>query len=405
MNKPEGKLIISIDDVNEDTRLITHSYIEIYDKSPLKGLARKYVPKAGDRIYIYPDSNIPRFKLKRFCDAHKVFIAKAKETANVFFMDPKTANLSSTFYRTERNAYLMNKDYFTNYIKKATTVNDPRYSKLLMELAASPQEIVHLGAYYSLMNKGLNKYKLDIVCEDDLAQDDDGNVDLTLVNCEQIRELYLIHTDEQKTNFAFLEGKDFYHPDALLALLNEGSVLDKEMYEGVMNLFGGTDPNDHKIAMEAMANCDYQKSAVYLLMTFYHHRDRIHNCDTKHHVNFKSFLNFFDLKTGNGIMIDDIIDRLKDKRLLDSSNLAIVMREAKKIIKENIEGQTDYFMFTEIAPIEEIRKEVEETDAEIAAALIPPPVVEPEPVIEEVKEEIKEEIKVEPTSTEGLSHL
>lgn len=406
MNRPTGRTVVSIMNFDSATQQIEHQHIEVYDKSPLRGLTRKYVPKAGDRIFIYPDSNIPRFKLKRFCETHKVSIAKAKETANVFFMDPKSANTDSNFYDVDSYGYLMHKSYFTDYIRKSTGVGDKRYIKLLADLVASTESVVYLHSYQDLRDRGLNKYKLDIVDENDLDEDDEGNVDLSLVNCEKSDKVYFVRTEEQKKNFDFLEGKDFYHPDAMLALLNEGSVLDKEMYEGIMNLFESKDPNDHKVAMEAMSNCDYEKSAVYLLMTFYHHQRKIYASDTRYHVNFKSYLNFFKLTASNSIYIDDIVDKLKDKKLLDSLNLAIVMKEARKIIKSNIEGTTNYFVHTNIEPTEEIQREVEETDAEIAAALVvvPEPMViavveaTPEPVIEPV-------LKKEPETLGPLSHL
>jgi hypothetical protein len=405
MNKPVGRTVVSIMKFDPSTQQIEHEHIEIYDKSPLRGLARKYVPKAGDRIFIYPDSNIPRFKLKRFCETYKVSVAKVKETANVFFMDPKSANTDDNFYEVDTSGYLMSKEYFTNYVKKSTRIGDKRYIKLLADLEASTETVVYLYEYYNLRDKGLNKYKLDIVDKDDLEEDDDGHVDLTLVNCES-EKIHYVRTEDQKKSFDFLEGKDFYHPDAMLALLNEGSVLDKEMYDGIMNLFQSKDMNDHKVAMEAMANCDYQKSAVYLLMTFYHNQNKIYNCDTRTHVNFKSYLNFFKLAASNSIQIDDIVDKLKDKKLLDSSNLAIVMKEAKKVMKETVESNTEYFIFSEIEPTEEIKKEVEETDAEIAAALvvIPEPVIVPvvEPTPEPVVELVTEK---EPEDAGGLSHL
>jgi hypothetical protein len=372
MKKPQGRTIIMIDKLHKPENTIDYAHIEIFENSPLRGLPRKYKPTAGDRIFIYPDSNIPRFKLKNFCEKHKVSIAKAKETANVFFMDPDSANSSGTYYSTDNYAYLMHRSYFLEYVKKATRVGDKRYIQLITDLTNSQEDVIYLEDYYGFKDQGLNKYKLDIVGKDDLEDDDDDS----LVNCESRCKLFFIAKPEQKQAIDALIGKDIYHPDALLALLNEGSVVDKEMYDGIMNLFESSDGNDHRVAMEAMANCDYEKSAVYLLMVFYHHQNDIYNSDTKTHVNFKSYLNFFKLQHGRGISIDDIIDRLKDKRLLNSSNLAIVMKEAKKVIKNTIEGDTEYFVFTDIAPTEEIQKEVAETDAEEAAeqlqATIPP---------------------------------
>lgn len=367
MKKAQGRQVIMIDKLILQTKTIEHCEIEIFGKNPLRGLQRKYTPTAGDRIFIYPESNIPRFKLKKFCEQHKVSIAKAKDTANVFFMDDNTCNRDHEYFHEDSYPYLMSKDYFLNYIKKATRINDERYVKLIEDLTNSKEDVVYIREYYNFKNTGLNQYTLDFVRKGEEDEDEPSEI----ANCEDRERLYYIKTAEQRQAFADIDNKDFYHPDALLALLNEGSVVDKEMYDGIMNLFESEDNNDHKIAMEAMANCDYEKSAVYLLMVFYHHQNEIYNCDTRNHVNFKSFLKFFKLQHGRGISIDDMIDRLKDKRLLNSSNLAILMKEAKKVIKNTIEGNTGYFVFTDIAPVEEIQKEVAETDAEEAAAAQP----------------------------------
>lgn len=374
MKKPQGKNIIMIKSLDKSTSIIEYSQIEIFDKYPLRGLHKKYTPVAGDKIFIYPDSNIPRFKLKRFCEQHKVSIAKAKESANVFFMNPDSVNRDNQFYNEDNYANLIHKTYFLDYIKKATRVNDARYVPLISDLTNLSENVVYLQSTYNFTQYGINKYTLDIVREQDLDEDINGNIDSTLINSDEKTKMFYIETEDQRKAFDFIENKDFYHPDSMLALLNEGSVVDKEMYDGIMNLFESSDNNDHKVAMEAMANCDYEKSAVYLLMVFYHHQNKIYNSDTKTHVNFKSYLNFFKLSHGRTICIDDIIDKLKDKRLLNSSNLAIVMKEAKKVIKDTIENDTNYFVFTDIAPIESIQQEVAETDAEEALQQVQQPV-------------------------------
>ncbi len=372
MKKPQGRNIIMIDVLKKPENTIEYCQIELFDKNPLRGLQRKYTPTEGDRIFIYPDSNIPRFKLKKFCDQYKVSIAKVKETANVFFMDDQTANKENKYYDTDNYPDLMYKDYFLDFLKRATKVNDQRYVKLIADLSSSTEDVIFLNGSYTFQNEGLNKHKLSVVRQDE-ADDDDCLV----ANCLNRDKIYFIKTEEQRKAFTDIENKNFYHPDAMLALLNEGSVVDKEMYDGIMNLFESSDKNDHKIAMEAMANCDYQKSAVYLLMVFYHHQYKIYNSDTKTHVNFKSFLNFFKLSHSHGISIDDIIDKLKDKRLLNSSNLAIVMKKAKKVMKATLESDTEYFEFTDVAPVESIQQEVAETDAEEAAAAQPQVTIAP----------------------------
>lgn len=362
MIKPQGRTMLRIKDLYIDTGKIEYYEDEVFKDNPLEGLKKKYTPIAKQRLFIYPDSNIPRFKLKAFCDKHKISIAKAKETADVFFMHPDTANDGAIYYDYEFSTTFMHRQYFLDYLKKATKVGDVRYVKLISDLANHPDSAIILQDTYTFQNHGIGKYKLDIVEPGDT---DDNNNEL-VPNCEDNGRRTKIYTmsAEQKANFALLEGKDIYHSDALLALLNDGgTVIDEEMYQGVNNLFNSNDTHDHRVAMEAMANCDYQKSAVYLLMLFYYNHKLIYNCDSKTHVNFKSFLKFFNLNATRGIDIDDIIERLKDKKLLTRSNLNIVMAKAKELLDESATNVSTYFVPTGIAPIEEIIKEVEETDS------------------------------------------
>lgn len=378
ITKPKSREILCIEDLDKDTNVIEYSIREFFLEEPLsKALKLKYTPVAGQRIFIYPDSNIPRFKLKAFCEKYKVSVAKAKETANVFFMHPESANKDKEYFDYEYRPVFMYKDYFLDYLKKATRVGDMRYIKLINDLANHPDSAVIINDRWTFEQHGVGKYKLNIV----EPGDTDDNDNLLVPNCEEVNnnKIYYMNAEQSK-NFSLIEGKDVYHSDALLTLLNDnGTVLDEEMYNGLNNLFDSNDVNDHKVAMEAMANCDYQKSAVYLLMIFYHNHLDIFNCDTKNHVNFKSFLKFFDLKPARSIDIDDIIDRLKAKKLLTSANLKIVMEKARELMLEKMTGVTTNFVPTGIAPTETIQKEVEETDAlQAPAASIPDNMPEPQ---------------------------
>ena len=369
-NRLNLKKYICIDSFNKDDNTITHSEKEFIDVNPFDILLKdKYLPIAGDKIYIYPDSSVPRFKLKKFCEKYNVSIAKAKEAANVFFMDPIVELDSRKFFGRDRRPTFMSKNYFLDYIKRATRVGDVRYMKLINDLANSNEEWVHINQSYYFEHYGLNKYKLDFVYPGD---EDDNNVPL-VSNCkEAVDEVYYIENHEQRINVNFLTNRDYYKTNAILALLNDDTVIDEEMYQGICNLFDSSDVADTKVAMEAMANCDYNKSAVYLLMIFYAHRNEIYDCDTKNHVNFKSFLKYFNLTPSRGIDIDDIIEKLKDKKLLTTSNLNMVMKKAKELMHEQMENVTKYFKPTGIEPIDAIKSEVIETDALDS----PPPVSE-----------------------------
>ena len=319
--------------------------ISVIDDKAEFNFIKTYTPTAGDKIYIFPDSDVPRFKIKGFCDKYNVNMSKYKESANILIADPST--LTDDLWNEERWNYFVSKDYFTNFIKGATRVGDLRYIQLLQDIANNPETevIIDSSARYSLENNGLNGYKLSLVLEDD-------DNDKIVPNCRRQDDYCWIETDEQKQKIAYIESTVMYHRDALLTILNEDVVIDAEMYQGIKNMFESSDQADHKIAMEGMANSDYLKSALYLLFLFQDYRMKIYNSPTKHHVNFKSLCKFFDHRPGDHLSLDEITQKLRNKDILDINNLNILLELATEEIKNR--GDMDSFKVTKVEPSPEI---------------------------------------------------
>ena len=64
---------------NNYSNVLEYKSVEVFNESPsLKILKGLYVPVAKDRLYIFPDCNIPRFKVKGFCEANNLSVAKFK---------------------------------------------------------------------------------------------------------------------------------------------------------------------------------------------------------------------------------------------------------------------------------------------------------------------------------------
>jgi hypothetical protein len=319
--------------------------INVIDGEPDFNLIKTYTPTAGDKIYIFPDSDVPRFKIKGFCDRYNVTMSKYKESANILIADPST--LTDDLWHRERWDYFVSKDYFTNFIKGATRVGDLRYMQLLQDIANNPETevIIDSSPKYHLECTGLNGYKISLVQPD---EDDDKIVP----NCRLHDAYCWIETDEQKQKIAYIESSVIYHRDALLTILNEDVVIDAEMYEGLKNMFESSDQADHKIAMEGMANSDYLRSALYLLFLFNDYRMKIYNSSTKQHVNFKSLCKFFDHRAGDRLTLDEITQKLRDKNVLDLNNLNILLELATEEIKDS--GDMDSFKVTKVEPSPEI---------------------------------------------------
>jgi hypothetical protein len=81
------------------------------------------------------------------------------------------------------------------------------------------------------------------------------------------------------------------------------------------------------LAMELMANCQYKKSAAYLLCLFYEYRYSLENQSTKKHVNFKSLLDYWSLYHNNmGVSVAQSLKLLKQKNILTIDNLDIIVK-------------------------------------------------------------------------------
>ena len=130
--------------------------------------------------------------------------------------------------------------------------------------------------------------------------------------------------------------------------------MDKEIYEGMKNLFESGDTSNHRVAMESMANCDYLKSAIYLLFLVKDYKNKMYNSDMKNHINFKSFLRFFDINVKYHMSFDDIVEILIKKDIMTKECLALLMPFATEQVLES--GETKYFKATNVVHSPEVEE-------------------------------------------------
>lgn len=355
-----------------------YQHIEVFTETPsLNILKTTYIPSINDKIYIFPDCNIPRFKVKEFCENNGVSIVKYKTKANILFTNKNNIN-NSYFLQLGINPYF-------NSIKSITKKAMLKYLNLVklkydgIDLINLIKDIEDLQNDFVLVtsnihrhctNKGLfNGPSYNFIEESDLMNyDNNGEVlpyDKSLIEINDNHDYYSFISEENETEFySLLNHQNVYDESALVSLLNSQTIMDEEMYKGILNLFDSSDANNHILAMETMANCNYLKSAGYLLMLYSDYSYLINKKVNKNHINFKSFLSFFKLNRGCSISIDDIVDKLKEKKLLNRSNLNIVLKKAENLIINASESATNYFTYKYITPIKSIIEEMEKTEAE-----------------------------------------
>ena len=364
MNKQQAIYIekLPIKDQSSNNSVVQYKSVEVFDKAPslnvLKGL---YVPIAGDKLYIFPDCNIPRFKVKGFCEANNLSVAKFKDTANIWFTNED--NIKDSYFQEFNYCATVTKRAMLKYLAEVKIrYNGNELSELIRDIENSQANFVIINSsfIYQIKNYGAFKGpKYEFLERSDLENyDDDDKIipfDETLIEYNSDKDYYYFENAEKEAEYTtLLTHGNVYDESALVSLLNSELVMDKEIYEGMKNLFESKDNSNHRVAMESMANCDYLKSAIYLLFLVKDYKSEMYNSDMKNHINFKSFLRFFDINVKYHMSFDDIVEILIKKDIMTKECLALLMPFATEQVLES--GETKYFKATNVVHSPEVEE-------------------------------------------------
>ena len=169
---------------------------------------------------------------------------------------------------------------------------------------------------------------------------------LNVKNSSELSKLHPSHRNSTWSRTINQDNLDLYREyekhtiieqSALLEVINgdESTSIDEDAYQNIRNMFNSSDSDNHTMAMEIMANCNYKGSMLYLLMLFFHCNNQINNFRSKNHVNFKSLRNYLDID-GYGINhIDGVIKRLIENNCLNTEALDFIMDDQKEYFKNN----------------------------------------------------------------------
>lgn len=345
---------------NVTDRVIDWQEVYFLDKENSKGLLQEYKPTAGDRIYIFPDSSVPRFKLKSFCDKHNVAISKTKDKANILVADPNKIFDNISIERIWLDHFIF-KDALLGILRK---LPDSMTNGLTQAVENSTENKFALGRAFSKYLQ--DKLYFKFIDEDDVEKAIEEGLPTPEINYEYCHSSIKIVEPKSEAEYISILNANIYHQDALNSLVSEENVIiDEELYKGFKSLLSSRNQDDHQIAMEGMANSNYKESIAYLLLLFYEFHYTLWNHPSRTHVNFKSLTKYLDLGYKGSIDIDCIVTTMRDKHLLSSKNMKIVMTEAKQVVLDG--GETECFKITGVAPSDEIQQIINDTDASLIA--------------------------------------
>jgi hypothetical protein len=296
----------------------------------------KHVPVARTKYYIHPGCNIPRFKFKNFCKTFNVALVKYKKDADVEILSSESiVNLCQRYYRGD----YYSKESTINILQKYA-INNASLQELITAINQSEADYVLFSN--EMTNTDFYSKLPESFTDENLSYANQPNVFIS----EENYKAYLDIMNNPKCVFQ----------NDILSLINTGNNITEAEYRRLKDLLDSSDSENTKLAMEIMANSDYNHNAVYILLLLMDYRGEIYNSPTKHHVNFKSLLKYFNININRGIDLDTITSVLMNNKLLNQANLDVLMPLAIESMNEN---SLDNFRVKTIEPTEEVYKSLE----------------------------------------------
>ena len=295
---------------------------------------KPYVPTKGDKLYFASGCNIPRIKLKDLALEYNVKSIRNIDDADVIVVGEGV----------KKNMY----DY--NWLYKVPVEAWKKFIELHKDLL-DEYEIENI-------NTALEFYDLpDVVCDYNtkrLLSNDDYNFHDEL---EPLLGNDYGSTVISKINSDYKSLADTLN-NTTAKIINETSILeyvngsdaviiDESMYEQLCTMLNSSDEDNHILAMEIMANCNYKPSLLFLELIFKNYSDKLSDSPTKRHVNFKSLLTYLGKESRYmSTYIDDVTDSLKRHNVFTKENLDILLRLEGDDIKRS--GDTKAFKISTI---------------------------------------------------------
>lgn len=279
----------------------------------------EYTPQIGDKIYFLPGVNIPRVKLKDLNVDYNIKIVRDPAEADVVFAGDYSFNkMSDNSWK-----YKLKTDYFRKFLTACAPYMDSvSYNVLSAQLDTytEPVVVMNHGSLSVIRDYNFPAYRnLVKNLAEEVRHDYESDRMLTLIG--DYSEVY-----------KKIQNKPIIHERGLLDKLNgdDAIIINEEVFDQISNMFASSDQDNHVLAMEIMANCNYAESLMYLEMIFHDHYHIMRNNNARSHVNFKSLLSYLNKdKNYFATNVDEMIKSLYNKKVLTTEMLDIILTKYK----------------------------------------------------------------------------
>lgn len=277
------------------------------------------------KYFLLPGTSVPRVKLQNLSIDSGIKTVRDAASADVCFYSDNTLNkLSHTEYQ-----YAIPKPQFELAVEQAkhNGTDDYILNRIAMALSLIESDVV----------------ACDWNSRNFLAQ---GSPELkklfhdSKISSSHIRDRYhMVESENCDLVDKILSGSvKLVHEKELLANLNgdDALVITQTEFDQITSMFRSSDLDNHVLAMEIMANCNYQESMYYLLRAFKDFHSQMSNQRAKNHVNFKSLVSYLNIGSASynwSLAAMQIVNLLKDKGLLTLELVNKVIEDYTQEIK------------------------------------------------------------------------
>lgn len=334
------------------------------------------------KYFLLPGTSVPRVKLQNLSIESGIKTVRDVSSADVCFYSSNTlGKLSHTEYQ-----YAMPKEQFELAVEEAKQNGTDDYilNRIAMALSLIETDVV----------------ACDWATRNFLAK---GSIELealytkSKMSTSYIRDRYhMIESENCELVESIISGNvKLVHEKELLANLNgdDALVITSAEYAQITNMFKSSDHDNHVLAMEIMANCNYRESMYYLLRAFKDFHQQMSNQRAKNHVNFKSLVSFLNIGKASynwSLSAMQIIHFLKDKNLLTLELVSKTIADYTDEIKSSSSLDYNPIQIKSFTLSEELLTYFNTNYTNTILPDFEPVVVEPvaeEEVVEEVEEE------------------
>ena len=306
----------------------------------------KWVPKQKDKIYFMKGCTVPRVKLKDLSVKYKIRTTTDLSKATVVVGSDKAGE--KLFKESWR--YQMNGKNFQALVDSLNEIDemDNYYLNRLTELKES-----FGGEWPEVIYTNWNTQSAGNATRDNYTQELSNKM-LEKLGCskDKFKSKYWIGgsawvqtiSEDNLNLYKQFKTHSIIEQSALLAVVNgsDATTIDLDTYQNLRNMFNSSDQDNHVMAMEIMANCNYQDSMLFLNMLFFHHDYQINCVRSRNHVNFKSLKNYMGIGSSYNQHIDTVIGSLIRFNCLTKSALDFIVEDQKDYFRSN--GHSRYIV-------------------------------------------------------------